>query len=842
MTRQTVQQKRKLHRRWQRDRLISGTFCVLFPVYLELVLHLYVYRRFSSDLILPLLLGAGAGFMLRLVCALFPRRFNQVLGCLLTTLVTLYFGVQLTYHSIFSEFMSLWQVTAGADAVINFWQPMLYGIRRVLPQLLLLALPIPISVVLAIRLKFAFPRLRVLSCVILIVLALIAHFGGVGLMHLWETGGATTYTLYHSIVVGSDASIQNFGLLTTTWLEGRSILLGTPEESLPELTEPDEPVEQPEIDTVGDNVLPIDIEALMQSTDDPVLLRLDRRLASQAPTEKNEYTGLLKDYNLIALCCESFSPYLIDPARTPALYKLSTNGFLFENYFGSFASNTTNGEYTMCMGLFPDTSRAKSTASFFASQEHHLPFCLGNAFREQGVQTWAYHNYSGSYYSRNVTHPNMGYKFQAADSGLDMELRWPASDLEMMEKSVDDYLANGEQFCAYYMTFSGHYHYSWDNAMSAKNRASVGKLPYSETVKAYIACNMELEYALEYLMDRLEQAGVADKTVIALTNDHYPYGLTEEEYNELAGEPVDPIFDRFRNSFILYVPGMQVPVSTYCSTVDILPTLLNLFGLPYDSRLLAGTDILSPQAENVAILSDQSFVTPDYGFDFATGTVIPFGSTTPSTEEVMAQRVKVAGKFQFSADVLNSDYYAHVLLGITERGSAFESHQFTDIPNTFDINALTYFLENGLMEPISETEFGFEEPTTSIEYLKALSGMANAPMRTDAELLRWAWEQKITDWGQQGDTPCTRKEAALFLYRFARRQGLDVSLQRSYAADYRKSDVELTQEEQDALAWCYEKSLMLANGDMVSNFRSADTVMLRSYVVSVLYRYAIAYL
>ena len=131
----------------------------------------------------------------------------------------------------------------------------------------------------------------------------------------------------------------------------------------------------------------------------------------------------------------------------------------------------------------------------------------------------------------------MGYTFKAADSGLDIKIDWPSSDLEMMEASVDDYLSSKEPFHAYYMTFSGHYQYNWDNAMSAKNRDAVKDLPYSEPVKAYIACNLELENALTYLMDRLEQAGVADKTCIVLTNDHYPYGLTEDEYNELFANP-----------------------------------------------------------------------------------------------------------------------------------------------------------------------------------------------------------------------------------------------------------------------------------------------------------------
>ena len=301
----------------------------------------------------------------------------------------------------------------------------------------------------------------------------------------------------------------------------------------------------------------IDFTALADSTDSDILKATDEYLSNATPTRKNNYTGLLKDYNLITICAESFCPWFISEELTPTLYKLSHTGILFENYYGTFQSVTTNGEYTMCMGLYPDMSRTKTDSSFNVAGTNYLPFCLGNALKEKGYQTWGYHDYIGDFYNRNITHANMGYTFKAADSGLAMKIDWPSSDLEMMEASVDDYINSGEPFHAYYMTFSGHYQYNWDNAMSAKNRDAVKDLPYSEPVKAYIACNLELEYALEYLMQRLEEAGVADKTCIVLTNDHYPYGLTEDEYNELAGQTLDTTFEKYRNSFICYVPGLS---------------------------------------------------------------------------------------------------------------------------------------------------------------------------------------------------------------------------------------------------------------------------------------------
>ena len=45
-----------------------------------------------------------------------------------------------------------------------------------------------------------------------------------------------------------------------------------------------------------------------------------------------------------------------------------------------------------------------------------------------------------------------------------------------------------------------------------------------------------------------------------------------------------------------------------CMSIDVLPTVYNLFGLNYDSRLLMGRDIFSEE-EHIVILSDRSWIT-----------------------------------------------------------------------------------------------------------------------------------------------------------------------------------------------------------------------------------------
>ena len=97
---------------------------------------------------------------------------------------------------------------------------------------------------------------------------------------------------------------------------------------------------------------------------------------------------------------------------------------------------------------------------------------------------------------------------------------------------------------------------------------------------------------MEYLLDQLDKAGIADKTLIAISADHYPYGLEDNEIDDLAGHVVEKNFELYKSPFILYTKGMEpVTIDKPCSSLDIIPTLSNLLGLEYDSRLLMGKDI-----------------------------------------------------------------------------------------------------------------------------------------------------------------------------------------------------------------------------------------------------------
>ena len=849
--------RRGLWKTWWENLLL---YCFT-GVYVELCLHLCVFRsldRYAGYLVLFGLLG---GALCTLVVSSLPKVLRQITGVFLVAAQVLLAAVQLVYQNIFGNFMPLNQVSMGENVMESFGAQILYCIRGNLPRILLLLLPLLAAILcLALQraqaLKLRLRRQQALASFAVLLVLLLTITGS---MYAGRNKPFSVYHTFTNVDTSTDSSYKKVGMLATTAQELRYMLFGsggsidiTPSS----LNTSDAPRTY---NCNSYNVIEgIDFTALADSADSDILKATDEYLANVTPTRKNNYTGLLKDYNLITICAESFCPWFISEELTPTLYKLSHTGIIFQNYYGTFQSVTTNGEYTMCMGLYPDMSRTKTDSSFNVAGTNYLPFCLGNALKGMGYQTWAYHDYIGDFYNRNITHANMGYTFKAADSGLDMKIDWPSSDLEMMEASVDDYINSGEPFHAYYMTFSGHYQYNWDNAMSAKNRDAVKDLPYSEPVKAYIACNLELEYALEYLTRRLEQAGVADKTCIVLTNDHYPYGLTEAEYNELAGQTLDTTFEKYRNSFICYVPGLSenIVADEYCSTADILPTLLNLFGADYDSRLLAGTDALS-SGIHVAVLSDKSFLTKTFRYDAGTETVIPADENiTISDELAEAYRLYVDSRFQLSSNILNSDYYAHAFAKASSGGSLEDTVVFTDIKSIFNQASVLYMYRKGYVEPEAPDTFGGKATAKLGEFVDVLYRIAGRPETDNTALppdyeneefnaahpyynaVCWAYQTGLVrrdDSCIEYDDKVDYRTACVLIFRYAAMAGVDTGVNQTRLWQILRDDPNLDREAAKAMLWCDAKDITTRDSDLDELLASSDTRVSRYQMTSFLF-------
>ena len=292
----------------------------------------------------------------------------------------------LVYDFIFGTLYSAAMAAQGGEAMTSFWRELLSTMGE--KCLWLIALFVPLAALLFLR-KWMAGAVGLGGRALLLALTLGA-FGlsryGIGLT---GTEMFTDEAYYTSGEIATNQTTQRFGLLTAFRLE-LTRKQKAPEQAayyIPEETEPEKAEEQPK--EYGYNVLEIDWDALNAQTEDETLLAINDYCSQLTGTRQNEYTGHLKDYNLIVMCAESFDTGAIQPEITPNLYKLSQQGILFENYYNSFPNTTTDGEYTLLQGLYPDTGRSKAVSSLYASRASYLPFTLGNAFGEQrGFQCW----------------------------------------------------------------------------------------------------------------------------------------------------------------------------------------------------------------------------------------------------------------------------------------------------------------------------------------------------------------------------------------------------------------------------------------------------------------------
>lgn len=690
-----IDAKERLKKAWNKEVNINannffGTlfYLIISIMYLEVIFHVLIYRNVNLKIIYPILFAIPFGMIINFIIGLFSPKVNKALLWCFTGAITLVFCIQLIYYSVFKVFFSFQSVGLAGDAFSNFSKEILTALRDNVGGLILLLLPLLLLGVL-VHQQIDFSSRGLKEQLGLLSTVFIGHAIAVIALTAFGKGDYTPYDLYYQSKV-PDLCGKQLGVITMTRLDMEKLIFdqedlelavvpkeepvkvsdsakttagtnnngskNTKKNNTDMPTKSETPTPTPVVELP--NVMDIDFKALADEESNKTIKKLHQYFASITPTKKNKYTGMFKGYNLILITAEGFSPYAIDKEKTPTLYKLVREGFVFNNFYTAlWQTSTSDGEYVALTGLVPDGTR-----SMFKGRKNLWPFTLGHQFNSLGVTSRAYHNHTYTYYQRDETHPNMGYTFKGLGNGLKLKTDcWPESDLEMMEATVDEYI-NEDQFHTYYMTVSGHMNYTFmGNSMSSKNRNLVKDLPYSEDAKAYIACQIELDKALEYLIQRLKEAGVADRTVIALSADHYPYGWEKDKLDELAGHKIEPNFEIYKNHFILWSEGMteNIVINKPCSSMDILPTLSNLFGIAYDSRMLMGQDILS-DSDPLVFLSNRSFITDKVMYNSETGKVTNLTDEPVSDEYINNINNIIKNKFSVSKSILENNYYRYV--------------------------------------------------------------------------------------------------------------------------------------------------------------------------------------
>ena len=642
--------KKKIH---------GSIFCAFWIVYLELIYRIFVIGDFFSLNTLSVILFSTVWMAITaLIVGLFNEKVNRIISYFILFFYTLITLAQIVYYNFYDSIFSFYSLTTGTGQVMQFWQMILEVIVRIWYVFVLILIPLILYYIFNKRI-FKFNELR-LKDILLNLVLLVFSLTMILVEVTFDNKGV--YSL-NRLIYKTHApmlTINKTGLWSMQAIDLYRYIFGFEEEV--EVSNTEEVSEKVELEKEKEyNKLDIDFESLIENESNSTIKNMHKYFSSVVPSEKNKYTGLFKGKNLIFITAEAFDTIAIDKDITPTLYKMANNSFVFTNYYQPlYPVSTSDGEYMNLTSLIPK----EGVWSFYKSSKISMPMGFGTMFKNEGYTSYGFHNHTYKYYNRQLSHPNIGLSYIGCGNGLEKKMNckhWPNSDYEMIEATTDYYLNDEKPFATYYMTVSGHLNYNfYGNSMAVRNKNKVKNLKYSDAVKAYYATQIELDKAMELLLEKLEEKGVLDDTLIIIAPDHYPYGLTQKQMNEVSNIDRSDKFENYHTTLIMYNPSIEKTViDKTISGLDLLPTIYNLYGIEFDSRLLMGRDIFS-DSEHIVILSDRSWITDVGRYNSVTR---KFTKTTDSEiDEDYIDRINsiVNNRFSMSALILDNNYYKKV--------------------------------------------------------------------------------------------------------------------------------------------------------------------------------------
>ena len=632
-------------------------------IFLEFIYRIFIVKEFFSLNTLSVVLFSIpwiCGFSI--LCSSFNEKVNKIITIIFSFSIMILTLAQIVYFNFYNSIFSFFSLTTGTGQVMQFWQMIIEVILRIWYIFVIVLVPFILFIIFNKKI-FEYPKLKAKRLLIILAVFLVSLFGIIVRIKIDSKGVYSLKRLLYETHAPM-LTINKTGLNTMQAVDMYRYIFGFEEKIIETEKVIEEDIPKEEVKPIEYNVLDINFEELYNNETNKKVKKLHEYFNNTDPTEKNDYTGLFKDKNLIFITAEAFDTIAIDENITPTLYKMANNSFVFNNYYQPlYPVSTSDGEYMNLMGLIPK----EGLWSLADTWNNDMKFAIGNMFNRNGYISYAFHNHTYKYYDRHKSHPNLGFKYMGCGNGLEKLMnckKWPNSDQEMFKSTTKYYMTQEMPFLAYYMTVSGHLNYNFSgNNMASKNKKLVSNLPYSTAIKAYYATQIELDKSLEYLLAELEANGKLEDTLIVIAPDHYPYGLTTKQINEVSTFNRDDKFELYHSSLIIYNPSIErTEINETISGIDILPTIYNLFGIEYDSRLYMGRDIFSEQ-EHVVILSDRSWITSKGKYNSVNGKFIKTTEEELNEEEYINKINKIANeRFTISSSILDNDYYSKLVI------------------------------------------------------------------------------------------------------------------------------------------------------------------------------------
>ena len=441
-------------------------------------------------------------------------------------------------------------------------------------------------------------------------------------------------------------AVNQFGVAVYGILDFKTFIFPVEEEhSVIDYTEQEAPL------SLSRKVSPF-LDELAQTDENKKYSALTNYFASQNITDYNDYSGMFEGKNVIVILIESANEAIINEEYFPNFTKLYNEGWHWvNNYSPRNSCATGNNEFSAMTSLYSIYNTC--TSNVYKNNTYYES--IFGLFNDKGYETTSFHDFVEWYYKRDVIHPNMGSGKYYGASALGIKTsanygEWP-SDEEFFEKAFDIILnrSSDKPFMTFLTTVTSHQPYSNSSTYGDLYKNFFKEKGYSTAVSRYFSKLKVVDNAIGLMLDKLNEAGILDDTVIVMLADHYPYGLNKSYIEEIIDHDLSD-YDIEKTPFLIYNSNMTPKtMNSYNSYINLVPTLANLLNLDYDPRLYMGEDLMSDNYESRVVFADGSWKNEIAYYNASTSKIKYYGDQQYTSEEIQEINSKISldNKYDF---------------------------------------------------------------------------------------------------------------------------------------------------------------------------------------------------
>lgn len=611
----------------RKKNIINILFEVLF--YLSIFAYMLVIKSiYSTNVSYDLKVFFGFALAIIGVCILVGGHANKYVSLVLCAIYTLYLVAQKTYHKGFGSYFRFSTVKELSSEVAQQGGAIneLFDMKDLIPFIVLLIVVASFLVIrycFKIKTKYKwYIHLSSLLCFLLSFISINSMVNDIKSTYTnvdnFEVFG-TDFYLYDTLN-NPKAFVDKLGLLTFEFRDVQSIIEGQ-----------------------KDNELYLD--------------KIDTFFNSKSSNkETNEYTGLFKDKSLFVIQAESLNNLSISEELTPTLYRMINSSIELTNFDTPLLIGSTSDSEFMANTSFIPEAEGYSVCYQYVNNTY--PLTLGNLFKDNGYKTNAFHNNYAVFYNRDTTFPNYGYDFfdsyalgiesETNDSSVSEQIGW-----------ID---AEKEKFMSFWISYSGHQPYNLNTV--GVNKEDVDKIKnlypdLSDEYVSYLAKCMDFDRAVEQFLNIMEWTNKLDDVVVIIYGDHIAKGISFEKgtnYDQVFNSNVDDDPTISYTPLFIYSNNMEHKViDKYCTALDLLPTLMNLWDIDYESKYAFGNDIFNESYRGFCFDANGNYWNSDFYFNSSNNTITTYnGYSEDSAREIVNNFNE---KREICKEILKIDYF-----------------------------------------------------------------------------------------------------------------------------------------------------------------------------------------